>query len=162
TRPAWTCTRHRGVWAAESCPPRARVSLARLEVTTMPLSFPRRAGPRHRSPRAEDLPDDATLFVPRGLPRPERGLPPARRPGPAPPHGASPPQPAPKSKGGQPLLYWRPVAAAGVLTVALVIVGATALKPANPPASPKERGPAPSEAQPPALARRLHGTSVAF
>jgi hypothetical protein len=128
----------------------------------MPLSFPRRPGSRHRSPRAEDLPSDATLFLPRGLPRPDRGLPPARRPGSVPPHGVPPPQPAPQGQGGQPLLYWRPVAAAGVLTVALVIVGATALKPANPPASPKGSGPAPPEAQPSALARRLHGTSVAF
>src|SRR5262245_8330911 len=112
----------------------------------MPLSFPRRAGPRHRGSRAEDLPDDATLFLPRGLPRPDRGLPPARRPGPVPPHGVPPPQPAPEGQGGQPLLYWRPVAAAGVLTVALVIAGATALKPANPSAGPKGSGPAPPEA----------------
>ena len=128
----------------------------------MPLSLPRHAGPRHRSPRAEDLPDDATLFLPRGLPLPDRALPPARRPGPAPPHGAPPPPPAPKGQSGQPLLYWRPVAAAGVLTVALVIFGAAALKPANPPASPNGSGPAPPGAQPSALARRLHGTSVAF
>jgi hypothetical protein len=128
----------------------------------MPLSLPRRTGPRHRSPRAEELPSDATLFLPRGLPRPLCGLPPSSRPDPVPPHGAAPPTPAPKGQGGQPLLYWRPVAAAGVLTVALVIVGAATLKPASPPASPKGSGPAPPEAQPPALARRLHGTSVAF
>jgi hypothetical protein len=128
----------------------------------MPLSFPRHAGPRHRRPRAEDLPSDATLFLPRGLPRPDRDLPPARRPGPLPPHSAPPPQPAPQGPGGQPLLYWRPVAAAGVLTVALVIVGAAALRPASPPASPKASGPAPPEAEPPAFARRLHGTGVAF
>jgi hypothetical protein len=54
------------------------------------------------------------------------------------------------------------VAAAGALTVVLVILGAAALKPANPPASPKASGPAPPEALPSALARRLHGTSVAF
>src|SRR5262249_55450151 len=122
TRPARTCTRHRGGWTAESCPPRAPVSLARLEVTTLPLSFPGRAGSRPRRPRAEDLPSDATLYLPQGLPLPDRGLLPARRPGPVPPHGATPPRPAPKSQGGQPLLYWRPVAAAGVLTVALVIL----------------------------------------
>src|SRR5262245_18058991 len=128
----------------------------------MPFSFPRHAGSRHRSPLAEDLPDDATLFLPQGLPCRARGLPPARRPGPVPPHGATPPKPAPKGQGGQPLLYWRPVAAAAVLTVALVIVGAAALKPANPPASPKESAPAPPGAEPPAFARGLHGTSVAF
>jgi hypothetical protein len=128
----------------------------------MPLSLSRPAGSRHRSPRAEDLPSDATLFLPRGLPRPHSGLPPARRPAPVPPHGATPPPPAPQGQGGQPLLYWRPVAAAGVPTVALVFVGAATLKPANPPASPKASGPAQPEAQPSALARRLHGTSVTF
>jgi hypothetical protein len=70
--------------------------------------------------------------------------------------------PAPKGYGGQPLLYWRPVAAAGVLTVAIVILGVVALRPANPPSSPKQCGPAPREAESPALAHRLHGTSVAF
>jgi hypothetical protein len=54
------------------------------------------------------------------------------------------------------------VAAAGVLTVALVILGAAALKPRNTPASPKASGSAPPEAQPSAIARQLHGTSVAF
>jgi hypothetical protein len=128
----------------------------------MPLSFPSRTGSRHRRPRTEDLPSDATLFLPQGLPCLARGLPPARRPGPVASHSATPPKPAPQGKGGQPLLYWRPVAAAGVLTVALVILGAAALKPANPPASPKANGPAPPEAQPSAVARQLHGTSVAF
>jgi hypothetical protein len=59
-------------------------------------------------------------------------------------------------------LYWSAVAAAGVLTVALVILGDAALKPASPPASPKARGPAPPGAESPAVARQLHGTSVAF
>jgi hypothetical protein len=54
------------------------------------------------------------------------------------------------------------VAAAGVLTVARVILAAAALKPRNPPASPKASGPAPPEAQPSAFARGLHATSVAF
>jgi hypothetical protein len=54
------------------------------------------------------------------------------------------------------------VAVAGVLTVALLIVGAAALKPANPPASPKENAPAQPEVDLSAIARRLHGTSVAF
>ena len=48
------------------------------------------------------------------------------------------------------------------VAVALVIVGAAALKPFSPPASPKASGPAQPEAEPAALARRLHGTSVAF
>src|SRR5262249_31810160 len=97
----------------EVVPPRALGSLPRLEVTTMPLSFPVRPGSRHGSPRAEDLPSDATLYLPQGLPLPDRGLLPARRPGPVPPHGTTPPRPAPKGKCRQPLLYWRPVAAAG-------------------------------------------------
>jgi hypothetical protein len=82
----------------------------------MPLSLPRRTWSRHRSPRVENLASDATLFLPRGLPRPDRAPPPTRRPGPVHPHSTTPPKPAPKGKGGQPLLYWRPVAAAGVLT----------------------------------------------
>jgi hypothetical protein len=79
-----------------------------------------------------------------------------------PAHGTTPPKPAPKGKGRQTLLYWRPVAAAGVLTVALVILAAAALKPRNTPASPKASGPAAPEAQLSAVARQLHGTSVAF
>jgi hypothetical protein len=54
------------------------------------------------------------------------------------------------------------VAAAGVLTAALVILGAAALKPRIPPASPQASGPAQPEAQLSAVARQLHGTSVAF
>jgi hypothetical protein len=54
------------------------------------------------------------------------------------------------------------VAAAGVLTVALVFAAVSALKPANTPASPKESAPAQPEAEPSGFARRLHGTSVAF
>src|SRR5262249_55505321 len=98
----------------------------------------------------------------RGLPGLDRGIPPARRPGPVSPHGPTPPKPALKGQGGQPLLYWRPVAAAGLLTVALVIAGAAALKPPNPPASPKGGGPPPPAGQPSARARRLQGTGVAF
>jgi hypothetical protein len=78
------------------------------------------------------------------------------------PRGATPPGKALKGEGGRPILYWHPVTAAGVITLALVIALAAVLKPAVPQAGPKEDGPARPEAEPSGLASQLHGTNVAF
>jgi hypothetical protein len=78
------------------------------------------------------------------------------------PRGATPPEKALKGERGRPILYWRRVAAAGVIALALVIAWAAVFKPANRPAGPKENGPAQAEAEPSGLPRQLHGTNVAF
>jgi hypothetical protein len=80
-------------------------------------------------------------------------------------HETSPPDSIPENgpqRDKAPLLYWRPVIAAAVIALALVMAALMALKPARRTAESREQQPVPREAEPPEPVPAFHGTQVPF